>query len=124
MTTAPKKTQAELEAMSEKELAEYYDSRREAIMADGEGVELAGVNAPLDEVVSTRFATNELSAVKAAAARAGMRPATFIRKAALAAAASDVIDLQRLREDLGVALTRIQDAAEVVAVRKEDRERV
>lgn len=68
--------------------------------------ELAGDEVPsrpptrLDVMVSTRLTREEAETIRVAAERAGMSLSAFLRQSALAASTTNVVDLDRVRQDV------------------------
>jgi uncharacterized protein (DUF1778 family) len=95
------------EQMTEAELAEYYHEHRDDPEAVGETVAYVP---PRAARVAVRLSFEEESTIREAAQRSGMTVSAFLRQAGLAAASSDVIDLERLRRDVREARAHIDDA--------------
>jgi hypothetical protein len=102
----------DVSAMSEAQLAEqFYRHRGEP---SGEEV---GSRTPtrLDVMVSARFSRDEANALRAAADRAGMSLSAFLRQSALTASATNVVDLDRVRQDVARVQELASDALRALA---------
>ncbi|MDN5861268.1 MAG: hypothetical protein L0H84_21910 [Pseudonocardia sp.] len=98
--------------MTEAKLADYYYTRRDDPEMIGERVDYVP---PRAARVAVRLSTEEDRRVREAAQAAGMTVSAFLRQAGLAAAAARVVDLDRLRRDVGEARSRIDDAWQALA---------
>jgi uncharacterized protein (DUF1778 family) len=56
--------------------------------------------ARLDVMVSARFSRDEVDALRQAAGQAGMTLSAFLRQSALAACATNVVNIDRVRQDI------------------------
>lgn len=100
------------EKMTDAELAaDFYEHRHE----------LAGDEVPsrqparLDVMVSARFTRDEVRILREAAEHAGMSLSSFLRQSALVAAASNVVDLERVRQDVARMRELAMDALRALA---------
>lgn len=102
----------DVDKMTEAELAEYFHRHRDELA--GEKVES---RAPirLDVMISVRFSGDEASALRAAAERAGMSLSAFLRQSVLAASTSNVVDLDRVRQDVARVQELASDALRALA---------
>lgn len=102
------------EQLTEAERAEGHYQRRDD---EGEWGEPEPVVKParLEATLSVRFTREELDAVREAAERAGMKPTTFIREAAVAAVARQPLDRARLERSISKALALMHDAQRTLA---------
>lgn len=92
------------ESSNEANLAEEFYRHR----GDLAGEEVPSVTpARLDVMVSARFSAQEAQALRRAADGAGMTLSAFLRQCALAASQTNVIDLDRVRQDV----VRLRDLA-------------
>ncbi|MGH3735393.1 MAG: plasmid mobilization protein [Micromonosporaceae bacterium] len=99
--------------MSEAELAEYYFAHRHDPDMAGDQV---AYTPPRGQRVAIRLSLDEERRVREAAQAVGMTVSAFLRRAALDAADNGrVVDIERLRRDVGVARSRIDDAWQALA---------
>ena len=98
--------------MTETELADYYYAHRDDPDMVGDQVDYVP---PRVARVAVRLNLEEERRIRQAAQDAGMTVSAFLRQAGLAAAKADVVDIDRLRRDVGEARARIDDAWQALA---------
>src|SRR5262245_16237334 len=90
--------------MTEAELAEHFHRHRDDLA--GDEVE-SRTPTRLDVMISARFSREEAATLRAAAGHAGMSLSAYLRQTALAASSTNVVDLDRVRQDMA----RVQELA-------------
>lgn len=105
----------ELDAMTDEQAAEHYYRHRDEIEREpGEPVDMEPAR-PLSLVVSVRLREGEAEQVAAASEAAGMKVSTFIRQAAVAAAARDEsLDREALTRRLASVRRAVDDVEQLV----------
>lgn len=98
--------------MTEAELAEYFHRHRDDLA--GEEVD-SRTPSRLDVMLSVRFSRDEATTLRAAAERAGMTLSAYLRQTALAASTTNVIDLDRVRQDMARVRELASDALRALA---------
>src|SRR5215211_4066229 len=102
----------DVDKMTEAELAEHFHRHRDDLA--GDEVE-SRTPTRLDVMISARFSREEATALRAAAERAGMSLSAYLRQTALAAFATNVVDLDRVRQDVARVKELAADALRALA---------
>lgn len=101
-----------IDKMTEAELAEHFYRHRD----DPAGDEVESrTPTRLDVMISARFSREEATALRAAAEGAGMSLSAYLRQTALAASATNVVDLDRVRQDVARVKELASDALRALA---------
>jgi uncharacterized protein (DUF1778 family) len=98
--------------MSEAQLAEHFHRHRGELA--GEEID-SRAPTRLDVMVSARLSRDEASALRAAAERASMSLSAFLRQSALTASTTNVVDLDRVRQDVARVHELASDAIRALA---------
>lgn len=100
------------DVMTEAEMAADFYEHRDDLAGD----EVASKTPTrLDVMVSARFTRDEAGALRDSAERAGMSLSAFLRQSALRAAATNVVDLERVRQDVARMRELAADALRALA---------
>jgi uncharacterized protein (DUF1778 family) len=105
-------TSDDVNAMTEAELAEHFYAHRDDLA--GEEVD-SRPPTRLDVMVSARFSRDEAQVLREAAESAGMSISAFLRQSALAATTANVVDLERVRQDVARVRELASDALRALA---------
>lgn len=110
-------TDKQPEQMTEAELADYYYAHRDDPDMVGEQVDYV---APRAARIGVRLSFEEERRIREAAEAAGMSVSAFLRQAGMTAAATGVVNIDRLRRDVNEARARIDDAWKTLATTERD----
>lgn len=100
------------EQMTEAELADHYYAHRDDPDMTGNQVEYVP---PRAARIAVRLSFEEERRLRQAAEAAGMTVSAFLRQAGMTAAATGVINIDRVRRDVNEARARIDDAWRALA---------
>jgi len=99
-------------SMAEAELAEHLYQHRDDLAG---AVVASRTPTRLDVMVSARFNRDEVAALRAAAEQAGLSLSAYLRQVALAATTTNVVDLDRVRQDVARMRELAADALRTLA---------
>jgi uncharacterized protein (DUF1778 family) len=100
------------DAITEAELAADFYEHRDDLAGDEVPSKLP---ARLDVMISARFTREEAETLRDSAAQAGMSVSGFLRQSALTAAVTNVVDLDRVRQDVAGMRELAADALRALA---------
>ncbi|HZN18903.1 MAG TPA: hypothetical protein VFB84_12115 [Micromonosporaceae bacterium] len=102
----------DVDKMTEAQLAEYFQRHRDDLAGDEVD---SRPPARLDVMISIRFTREEAAVLRTAAEHAGMSLSAYLRQTALAASATNVVDLDRVRRDVARVRELASDALRALA---------
>lgn len=105
-------TERNPDAMTEAELAADFYEHRDDLAGDEVPSEKP---ARLDVMLSARFSRDEVEVLRGSAQRAGLTLSAFLRQSALRAASTNVVDLDRVRQDVARMSDLAADALRALA---------
>ncbi|MGI8702236.1 MAG: plasmid mobilization protein [Nocardioidaceae bacterium] len=103
---------SDVNEMTESHLADHYYAQRDDPATTGEQVDF---RPPRGARVGVRLSFEEERCIREAADMAGMTVSAYLRQAGLSAAATRVVDIDRLRRNIDEARARIDDAWRALA---------